>query len=204
MLFMTTPIALTPEEKDHLAKWLSRRAIIGGGTFIGLAVVPLIIMFVVSLLSSNNVTFEIEEIVGILTLPVGMIGIGMWLINRRRAIRRWFDEPLEAGNGRILKMVTHTDSGSSLTLEIFNEFGERIEATMGYIGNPDWKVGDEIELIMWKNGRFCPRNFDHMVDVSYLPTPASIQRNKILGTIGLIVLILLLGMGVVFGILGQG
>ncbi|MEM7333889.1 MAG: hypothetical protein AAF490_17505 [Chloroflexota bacterium] len=203
-LCMTTPIILTNEEKEQLTRWLSRRALISGGTFIGIGLVPLIIMLVVSLLNSHQFSVTVETFGAIFGLPICMGLIGFWLIGRRQAVRRWFDELMELGNGRILTMNPRTDSGSFLTFEIINELGERFEASMGYIGTPDWKVGDEIELIVWKNGRFCPRHFDHLVDVAYLPTPARVRRSKLIGNTILISIGLLVGIGILFAIFGDG
>lgn len=200
---MGQSIYLTESEKENLTKWLARRAVIGGWTIIGIPSIVLILIGTIRFLNPPTFTYSVEELVAIFILPVGMILAGIWLIGRKRAIRRWFDEPLEEGNGRILSIQPPTESGSTLVVEIVTELGERYETKMGFLGKPDWQAGDEIALIVWKNGRFCPRHFDHIVDVAYLPTPERIQRSRRRIAIWVLGYLLLVGLGIILGTYGN-
>jgi hypothetical protein len=59
--------------------------------------------------------------------------------------------------------------GNQVQLRIQTATGEMF-ANMGHIGVSTWQVGDEVALIFWQNGRFCPRHITHSVDFGYLPT----------------------------------
>jgi hypothetical protein len=66
--------------------------------------------------------------------------------------------------------------------------------SFGYLGRPAWQVGDDLALIQWENGRFCPRYIDHIVDFGYLPTPQRRRyvRRRLVGAVVLYVLLVAL------------
>ena len=201
---MAQSIYLTDTEKKEMTRWLARRAIVSGWTFIGLPLFVLLVAGTIRFLNPPTFEYTAEDIVALFTLPVIMISVGIWLLRRKQAIRRWFDEPLEGGNGRILSIQPLPYATKRLTLKIEHQPGESYEAKMSYIGVPNWQVGAEIELIFWKNGRYCPRHFDHLVDVAYLPTLERKRkmRNRIVGFV--IGYLLLTGLGLLMGLYSQG
>ena len=172
-------IYLTSAEKDEMAKWLSRRATAGGWFFmgmIGFIFLMVMLAFYSANRHQNQPVYSSDDIGVFFTLILILAGIGLWLLRRRVHIRRLLDEPLTLGNGRILDQHRVPYTGFRLKLQITTAAGESYETRLGYLGLPDWQIGDELELIFWQNGRFCPRHIDHIVDFGHLPTPERKQR----------------------------
>lgn len=196
---------LTEAEKENMAKWLSRRATAGGWFFIGMVVVVFLMMLLV--ISRRNIphaTYTSDDWSVFVTLIVILTGIGVWLLRRQRHIRHLLDEPLTLGSGRILNQYRVPYIGFRLKLQIASPAGDLFETHMGYLGLPDWQIGDEIKLLFWQNGRFCPRHINHIVDFGHLPTPARKQHMRkrvILFVVGYAILVAL---AILLGLYSQG
>ena len=169
------PIDLTTAEKEELTQWLSKRSRSVGWFLIGMAgfIGSLGIWGVVQPTSQVGVA----DLGPFSLIIISLAGPGIWQLNQRRVVRRWLDEPLDIINGRILSIDTLPYSTKRLKLEILHE-GETYRTGMTYIGQTDWQVGDGIPLLLWPNGRFCPRHINHLVDVGYLPTPKRQRRRR--------------------------
>lgn len=199
------PIYLTEAEKEHLSKFLSKRAIAGAYFFVGMALFLFVtVTIALSQRSPDLPRFTAEDYVPISMILLGLVLAGGWLYSRKRAVRRWFDEPMYEVNGRILSITQLPYSGKRVSFRIQPQYGEPLVANMSYIGTPDWQVGDDIGLIVWKNGRFCPRNFDYLVDVAYLPTPERRTKTRRRIIIGILIYLLISACGILLGLYGQG
>ena len=197
---MTQIVDLTQEEKEQMAYWLSARARAGGWMFIGLAGLALATLIWLLFKSPPTPAEELSPLVVMILL---MGGIGWWMLRRRSVIRSWLDEPLKAEYGRILAQQQIPYMGYRLRLQIETERG-KMQATLGYLGRPDWQVGDDVPLIFWGNGRFCPRHFNHIMDFGHLPTPERqrmITRRIIIAIVGYAILVLI---AILLGLYGQG
>lgn len=198
-------VYLTSTEKDRMAKWLSRRATAGGWFFIGMiGFVFLMLLLAVYSSRKNQPAYSTDDVAVFFTLIIIMGGIGVWLLRRQVHIRRLLDAPLMLGYGRILNQYRVPYTGFRLKLQISTADGETYETHLGYLGLPDWQIGDEIELIFWQNGRFCPRHFDHIVDFGHLPTPEHKQRIRkriIIFVVGYAILVLI---AFLLGLFSQG
>lgn len=187
---MSQVVELTEAEKEKMAYWLSPRARGGGWMFVGLAALALAAL--IWFIAKPQSTPTTEELIPLVVLILLTGGIGWWLLRRRQVIRHWLDEPLIMGNGRILAQQQVPYIGYRIRLQIETERGE-MQANLAYLGRPDWQVGDDVELMFWENGRFCPRHFNHIMDFGHLPTPACQRmiRNRII-------------LAVLLGLYGQG
>ena len=199
-------VYLTPSEKDTLAHWLSARARTSGWFLIGLGgFMLLLILFVILRRGFVPAIFDTpEEVVAIFMPILVLVGAGIWLLRRKRVIRGWLDEPLHSVHGRILDKQQTAYSGHRIRLQVPTDLGTEMVANLGYIGTPDWQVGNELELLLWTNGRFCPRHITHLVDVAYLPTPERrrLIRNRIIKVV--VWYLILTGIGILMALYGQG
>jgi hypothetical protein len=199
------PLNLPNSEKDQMAYWLSKQAVIGGWFFIGMAGVTLLLILFAGWRAANKPISDMEAFYGsFITLGLLFVGVGVWLMRRRQKIRQLLDEPLFAGDGRVLSKKLDTYGGHIFKLHIQTGPGKPLTASMGTIGKTTWEVGDEIALVFWDNGRFCPRYFDHMVSLAQLPTPERKRfvRNRIL--LGILVYFFLVALAIIFALYGQG
>lgn len=198
---MSQVVELTEAEKEKMAYWLSARARGGGWMFVGLTALALAAL--IWFIAKPQSTPTTEELIPLVVLILLTGGIGWWLLRRRQVIRCWLDEPLIMGNGRILAQQQVPYIGYRIRLQIETERGE-MQANLAYLGRPDWQVGDDVELMFWENGRFCPRHFNHIMDFGHLPTPACqrmIRNRIILAVLTYAILVLL---AFLFGLYGQG
>jgi hypothetical protein len=162
-------VQLSEAEKERMAFWLARRAWVGGWFFVALAGVALLLMYSISAQGAVQKTDSAETWSAFTVVALVLLGPGVWLLWRRRVIRAWLDEPLYAGSGRIVALKQVPYSGYRVRLLLQHD-GEEFSAEMGFLGRPKWQIGEELALILWQNGRFCPRAFDFIVDFGYLPT----------------------------------
>ena len=199
------PINLPNSEKDQMAYWLSKQAVIGGWFFIGLAGFAVLLILFAGWRASNKPISDMEAFYGpFITLVLLLVGSGVWLMRRRHHIRRLLDEPLFAGHGRVLSKKPDYYGGQIFKLHIQPGPEEPMTANLGTIAKATWDVGDEIELLFWDNGRFCPRHFDYMVSLSHLPTPERKKRMRKRILIGVLVYLLFVALAIVFALYGQG
>ena len=200
-----TALHLSEAEKEQLTHWLSARSRAGGWVFISLAGFVLFICLWLAIRTIFTVTpYAIDDFVPLVTILLVMVGIGVWLLRQRRVIRRLFNESLHVGRGRIINRHLDPSASNHLQVEIDTISGEVMVARVGYMGTSDWQAGDEIELIFWQDGRFCPRHVTHLVDFSHLPTPQ--RRRRIRNRIILVIVwyLLAVALAILFGLYGQG
>ena len=199
-----TPLFLTEEEKETMANWLSKRARIGGWFMIGLAAFYIGLILWASLREGSKVTYTGDGVIAVMMPMLALAAIGGWLLSRRRHVRHLLDEPLHLGNGRLINLCLDAYSGHQMKLQIETAVDETMVASFGYLGKATWQVGDEIPLVFWQDGRFCPRHFDHIVDFGHLPTPERKRRQRRLIVKILVWWLILSALGLLIGLYGQG
>jgi hypothetical protein len=197
-------VQLSEEEKEDMARWLSARARAGGWFFMGMAGLVLLMLLWALFAGSRQEPIRSDDLVPVFTLILGLVGTAVFLFRRRQAVRRWLDEPLQLGKGRILAQHPLPYAGYRLQLQISMADGANYKASFGYLGKPDWKVGDDLELIFWQNGRFCPRYIDHIVDFAYLPTEERLRRKRRRVIQIVVGLLILAAFAILMGLYGQG
>lgn len=197
-------VSLSEAEKENIARWLSARARVGGWFFIGMAGFISFILLWVLLFAPRQEPISSDDLIPVFTLILGLVGTAVFLFRRRLSVRRWLDEPLRLGKGRILAQHPTPYSGYRLQLQIPMPDGENYKAGLAYLGKPDWHVGDDLELIFWQNGRFCPRHIDHIVDFAYLPTPERLRRRRRRVIQIVVGLLILATFAMLMGLYGQG
>lgn len=196
---MSNTIYLSPVEKEKMAGWLAKRATAGGWVFIGLAVFALL-MGVIGVL--QNPRLSADDLGGVIAICLGMCAVGWWMLRYRRKVRRWLDEPLRAGTGRVLNAIPTPYMGKRVRLQIESPDGEHYKSGFFVLSTESWEKGDQIGLLFWENGRYCPRHVDYLVDIAYLPTPArrNLVRRRIIT--GVVVYLLLTALGFLLAIYG--
>lgn len=188
-----------------MAYWLSKQAVIGGWFFMGMAGFALCLIIFGAVRAASQPISDVEVVIGpVMTLLLALVGTGVWLMRRRPKIRRLLDDPLYAGHGRVLSKKQDSYGGYVLELQAQRELDAPLKAKLSYIGHADWDVSDEIELIFWDNGRFCPRHFDHMVSLGHLPTPARKQMMRRRITIGILIYFFFVALAIIMALYSQG
>ncbi len=188
-----------------MAYWLSKRATAGGWFFIGLVGFIFLLLFVASTWGTAVPSrYTSDDFAVFLTIIVVMLTIAGWLLRRRHHIRRLLDEPLRTGTGRILNLQRAPYTGFRLTLQIRTPDGEVWETGLGYLGLPDWQIGDELALLFWENGRYCPRHINHIVDFGQLPTEKQRRKKHKRVIFFFIACFILAAFAILMGLYGQG
>lgn len=196
---------LSTDEKDELARWLSGRAKAGSWFMLAMAgFVLLLVLLTIGRLIRAKGSLTADDVIPIVMLILAFAWPGIWLLRRRQAIRRLFDEPMRLGNGRIVGKQRVPYMGWRIRLRIQPERGETILAELGYLGDPNWQVGDDIALIFWEDGRFCPRHLQHITDMGRLPHSASQHRLRRRVVTAVLIFLALALLGVFLGLYGQG
>jgi hypothetical protein len=187
-----------------MARWLSARATAGGWFMLGLAGFGLaLFVWAVWQRSPSQAAFTFDDYVPFSTFLLLLAGTAVWLLRRRRVVRNWLNDPVRLGSGEILGVQQLPFSGYRVQLKIDSIAGQ-IVVNMGYLGRPNWQVGEDLALIFWENGRFCPRHIEHIVDFGYLPTPERKRFIRRRVVTAVVIYLVLVALAILMGLYGQG
>lgn len=157
---------LSMEEKERIAHLAAYSATNGGRFFIGLALLLLVVVLLaVAGTIPLDTTIDATSIGPFITLELFLVGLGGWLLSRKKSIRQQLDQPLQSGTAVVTKRVGPTETGWHLTLQIETPHGQQTKGRLVLLGNPPWHEGEKLELYFLADGKhFFPKELQHPSD----------------------------------------
>ncbi|RZM79654.1 hypothetical protein [Leptolyngbya iicbica] len=159
-------------EPTDLLDNLTYSAKAGGYFFMGLALFGLGLMLLVPLGVFELSATASPNFVGLwLMFCVGLMGIGGWLLDYKRRLRRALANRQTFYPARLLERHGPTEFGWFIKVEVERSPTQLQRGKQRFLEEPHWLVGDRLVICVLADGRrFFPKELTQRADVGYLQT----------------------------------
>jgi len=194
---------LTSAEKDQLAQHLSYAARVGGYFLLGMgSIVAGISVLLVYRITQNTITSGEEALSGLIVFCLAFVIPGLWLTRRQQTIREQLNGELRLGTAEIIATTEPSESGWHIQLRLLTPDGEEKESNITAYAQPPWSVGEQIDLIFLDNDtHFFPQQLNFNAQMGEIPTIATKNRRRRIGTVLFIIFGCLILLGLAIGII---